>query len=457
VNDNPRWVHDGNAAALTDLYQLTMLQAYVEEGLDAESTFDLFVRTMPRTRNFLLACGLDDALRYLESVSFSQDVLEYLESQGQFSSRFLSWLEGFRFEGEVFAVPEGTPVFAEEPILEVVAPLPQAQLVESYLLNQVTFQTVLASKGARVAQASAGRLVVDFGMRRVHGTDAAMKAARAFYVAGIDATSNVLAGKVFGIPISGTVAHSYIEAHEDELDAFRCFTRIYPDTVLLVDTYDTLEGVQNVTRLAEELGDDFKVHAIRLDSGDLAQLARDARAILDQAGLEAVGIFASGGLEEERIAQLVRSGAPIDGFGVGTKLGVSVDCPMVDSVYKMAAYAGEGRMKLSAGKATWPGRKQVFRVCQDGETVRDILGLHDEPVEGTPLLRKVMEGGERLPAGQEDLELTRARAAREIGRLPERLRGLERADPPFEVHVSSGLLAERDRIRARLEARVPGE
>lgn len=448
MNGPSRWVHDGNASALTDLYQLTMLQAYVREGFHQRATFDLFVRTMPRNRNFLLACGLDDALRYLETVSFPPDVLDYLESQGQFSERFLRWLQEFRFQGDVFAVPEGTPIFANEPLLEVVAPLPQAQLAESFLLNQVTFQTVLASKAARVVGAASDRRVVDFGMRRVHGTDAAMKAARAFYIAGLHGTSNVLAAQVYGIPVSGTVAHSYIEAHDDELQAFRAFADLYPDTVLLVDTYDTLEGVRKVVQLAEELGEAFRVSAIRLDSGNLEELAVEARRILDHAGLQSVRIFASGGLDEAGIEPLVERDVPIDGFGVGTKLGVSIDSPMVDSVYKMVAYGGRGRMKLSPGKATWPCRKQVFRQYEDGEPQRDVLGLHDESVPGTPLLRKVMEGGERLPAGREDLDVLRRRAAREIESLPRRLRQLKPADPPYEVEIGEGLRAERDRIQA---------
>src|SRR5918992_1460795 len=288
----------GDLALLTDLYQLTMVQAYWREHLHDEAVFSLFVRRLPPRRNFLLACGLDDALGYLESYRFTATDLDYLAGRPEFQRPFIEWLAGFRFQGEVRAVPEGTPVFANEPILEVIAPLPQAQLMETLVLNQVHLQTMLASKAARVVLAARGRTVVDFGMRRMHGTDAALKGARAFYVAGVAATSNVLAGQVYGIPIAGTMAHSYIQVHHSELEAFRGFSAVYPETVLLVDTYDTLEGVRRVIRLAGELGDGFRVRAVRLDSGDLAALAFESRALLDQAGLQRVEIFASGGLDE---------------------------------------------------------------------------------------------------------------------------------------------------------------
>ena len=256
------WVDDRNAALLTDQYQLTMLQAYHREELVEDAVFSLFVRRLPPSRNFLLACGLDDALRYLETLRFDRDSLDYLASRNEFSREFVDWLAGLRFTGDVHALPEGTPVFAEEPILEVTAPLPEAQLVETFLMNQIHFQTVVATKAARVVHAAKGRTVVDFGLRRTHGTDAGVKAVRAYCIAGLAATSNVLAGRLYGVPASGTMAHSYIQAHGSELEAFRAFSELYPDTVLLVDTYDTLEGVRNVTALAAELGDAFRVSAI---------------------------------------------------------------------------------------------------------------------------------------------------------------------------------------------------
>ena len=282
---------DDGLALFTDLYQLTMLQAYFEEGMTERAVFSLFVRRLPRNRNFLLACGLDTVLDYLESLRFTQQDLGYLDTLGMFSDRFLSWLADFRFTGDVHAVREGTPVFANEPILEVEAPLPEAQLIETYVINQVQLQTMLASKAHRVVTAARGRSVIDFGARRMHGTDAALNAARAFRIAGVNATSNVLAGKRFGIPVAGTLAHSYIQAHGDESAAFRAFAKLYPDTVLLIDTYDTLAGVEKVITLAKQLGEDFKVRAVRLDSGDLLDLSRRVRDLLDQAGLHSVQII----------------------------------------------------------------------------------------------------------------------------------------------------------------------
>ncbi len=430
----------GSAALLTDLYQLTMLQAFRAEGMAGRAVFSLFVRRLPPGRNFLLACGLDDALHYLERLRFSEDALRFLRGRAEFRPDFVDWLRDFRFTGDVYAVPEGTPVFAGEPILEVEAPLPEAQLPETFVMNQVHLQTVLASKGARVVAAARGRPVVDFGLRRTQGVDAGLKAARAFYVAGVAATSNVLAGRVYGIPIAGTMAHSYIQAHDDELAAFRAFARLYPETVLLVDTYDTLAGVRKVIELARELGDAFRVRAIRLDSGDLAALARQARSLLDGAGLHRVRIFASGSLDEWEIDALLRGGAPIDAFGVGTRMGVSHDAPYLDMAYKLVEYEGRGRIKLSPGKQVLPGRKQVHRLEEGGMARGDVVTAADEVVRGgRPLLRKVMEGGRRLEAG--DLEAARKRAREEIARLPDPVRGLEPAEPAFPVRISEGLEA----------------
>jgi nicotinate phosphoribosyltransferase len=433
-------------ALFTDLYELTMLQAYVEQGMHEEATFSLFVRRLPPRRHYLLACGLDDVLRYLEEVRFAPDDLDWLASLGTFGDRFLGWLEGFRFTGDVFAVPEGTPVFANEPLLEIKAPLPAAQLIETYVMNQVHLQTVLASKASRVVCAAAGRRVVDFGPRRMHGIDAALKAARAFHIAGVAATSNVLAGRIYGVPVTGTMAHSYVQAAEDEMAAFRNFARLYPETVLLVDTYDTLEGVRRVVALAKELGDAFRVRAVRLDSGDLGDLAFRARAILDEAGLDRVEIFASGSLDEDRIAELVAAGAPITGFGVGTAMGTSDDAPALDMAYKLCAYAGRGRLKLSSGKPVLPGRKQVFRRERAGEMVGDVIGRAEERLDGRPLLVQVMSGGERTAAGRATLEDARARAADEMAKLPARIRALAPADPPYPVEVSEALAAYQKRV-----------
>ncbi|MFB6241164.1 MAG: nicotinate phosphoribosyltransferase, partial [Gemmatimonadota bacterium] len=352
--------------------------------------------------------------------------------RGEFSSAFVDWLADFEFTGDVRALPEGTPFFPYEPVLEVSGPLPEAQLAETFVMNQVHMQTVLASKAARVVEAAGERTVVDFGLRRMHGTDAGMKGARAYHIAGVDATSNVLAGQVYGVPITGTMAHSYVQSHDDELEAFRSFTEEYPETVLLVDTYDTLDGVQNVVELARELGDDFRVRAIRLDSGDLAELAFEAREILDEAGLGDVEIFASGGLDEYGIAAIVERDAPITGFGVGTRMGTARDAPSLDMAYKLTSYAGRGRLKLSTGKKILPGPKQVYRREEDGRAAGDVVArAGEEDLHGRPLLVPVMEDGRRLDAGRTDLDAARDRARREVGRLPERIRALEPADPPY--------------------------
>lgn len=451
MSDGAAWVDDANAALLTDLYQLTMLQAYWREGMEGEAVFDLFVRRLPARRNYLLACGLDDALRYLETARFPPAGLDWLASRDEFSTDFCDWLAGFRFTGSVRAVPEGTPVFPDEPILEVAGPIAEAQLAETFLMNQVHVQTVLASKAARVVHAAAGRGVVDFGLRRMHGTDAGMKAARAFHVAGVTATSNVLAGAVYGVPVAGTMAHSYIQAHDDEYAAFRAFATLYPGTILLVDTYDTIEGVEKVVRLARELGDAFRVRGIRLDSGDLAELAFRSREILDGAGLDEVEIFASGGLDEEEIAAVVAADAPITGFGVGTGMGVARDAPALDIAYKLVEYGGAGRLKLSPGKRILPGPKQVFRVEEGGRAARDVIGRAGEDQPGRPLLVEVMRSGERLAAGRVDLDRARERAADEIGRLPDHVRAIEPADPPYPVDVSDALEAHQREVIERVK------
>jgi len=451
----PPWVDDASAALLTDLYELTMLQAYWAEGMHREAVFSLFVRRLPERRSFLLAAGLESVLRYLETLRFSADALAYLRRQGSFRDEFLAWLGEMRFEGDVWAVPEGTPVFAEEPILELRAPLPVAQLAETFVMNQVHLQTVLASKAVRLVLAAQGRPVVDFGLRRMHGADAGLKAARAFHIAGIAATSNVLAGRVYGVPISGTMAHSYIQAHDDELEAFRTFAELYPDTVLLVDTYDTLEGVRKVVRLAEKLGEGFRVRGVRLDSGDLDRLARESRRILDEAGLGHVQVLASGGLDEDAIGELVDAEAPIAGFGVGTKLGVSDDAPGLDIAYKLVEYAGEGRLKLSPGKRILPGRKQVWRAEEEGRAVGDTITGADESAPGRPLLRQVMAAGRRTQAGHDDLDAAARRARQEVAALPEALRRREPADPPYPVRVSEALRERHDAIQREL-ARAAG-
>ncbi len=441
-----------SAALLVDLYELTMMQAYHACGMeDSIATFDLFVRRLPRTRNFLLAAGVGTVVELLEELRFSPEDLEYLDSTGLFTGDFLATLEGFRFTGDVEAVPEGTVVFAPEPILRVTAPLPQAQMVETLVMNQVHLQTMLASKAARIVLAARGRRVVDFGLRRMHGADAGLAGARAYWIAGVAATSNVLAGRTFGIPVTGTMAHSFIQAHDDEMEALRRFAEVYPETVLLVDTYDTLAGVDKVIRLAQDLGGECRLRGIRLDSGDLAALAREARRRLDQAGLANLKIFASGNLDEHRITELVADGAPIDAFGVGTRMGTSADAPSLDMAYKLAVLDGLGRLKLTANKDTWPGIKQVWRRFDDeGVPLGDTIGLHHEDLPGSPLLVPFMRGGRRTGAGTEALDRARDRAAAELERLPEGLRRLEHAEPHYPVAVSDRLREERRSVVQRL-------
>jgi nicotinate phosphoribosyltransferase len=435
-----------------DLYELTMLQAYRAEGMTDTAVFTLFVRRLPQHRNFLIACGLQSVLEYLEHLRFSEEDLAYLRSIDRFTDDFVTALRDFRFTGDVYAVPEGTPIFANEPILEIVAPIAEGQFVETFVMNQMHVQMVLAAKAARVTVAARGRTVVDFGARRAHGIDAAVKAARAFYIAGVNATSNVLAGKHYGIPVAGTMAHSYVQAHDDEREAFRAFAKTFPGTVLLVDTYDTIEGIRRIIELAHS-APDVRIGAVRLDSGDLGSLARETRRLLDAAGLQDIEIFVSSGLDEHRIAALLAAGAPIDGFGVGTGMIVSDDAPTLDMAYKLSEYAGEGRTKLSANKPILPGRKQLFRNEREGVYVGDVLGVHGEPLEGHPLLGIVMRNGKQLPAAKEDLTSIRRRAAEQLAKLPARITALAPADPPYPVTISSALTRQHEAVRERTRTR----
>jgi nicotinate phosphoribosyltransferase len=438
------------SALVVDLYELTMMQAYHLGGIDGRATFDLFVRRLPEHRDFLLVAGLATVLDHLEELRFTAADLEYLASLGQFRDEFLGKLEDFRFSGDVVAMPEGSIAFAGEPILQVTAPIIEAQLLETVIMNFIHLQTLIASKAARVVLAAQGRGLVDFGLRRTHGTESGLYGARASHIAGFAATSNVEAGKRFGIPVTGTMAHSYVQALGDETAAFRDFAKAYPETVLLVDTYDTLRGVDRLIALAEKLGGEFRVRAIRLDSGDLAQLAAEARSRLDAAGLGRVQIFASGNLDEIGVQKLVQGGAPIDGFGIGTRLGTSQDAPNLDIVYKLAQLDDRPLLKLSTDKGTLPGIKQVWREeDRDGIVIGDTLGLAEEDLPGRPLLVPVMEEGRRLAAGDHDLHAARERAADELRRLPEAMRGLEKGIEPYPVTVSEGLQALRDDLAAK--------
>jgi nicotinate phosphoribosyltransferase len=428
-------------ALVTDLYQLTMLQSYYEHGFTDTAVFEFFVRKLPRQRGFLLAAGLEQVLDYLEDLRFSPEELDWMRGSGRFSADFVDRLATFRFTGDVHAMPEGTVCFPDEPLVRVTAPLPEAQLVETRVINLLHFQTVIASKAARMALAAPGKLLVDFGLRRTHGAEAGLLAARAGYLAGLSGTATVEAERQFGVPIFGTMAHSYIEAHADETQAFEHFARSHPDNVvLLIDTYDTEEGARKVTRLAPLLKErGIRIKGVRIDSGDLADHARKVRAILDEGGCPEVTVFASGSLDEYALARLTRAQAPIDGYGIGTRMNTSADAPYLDCAYKLQEYAGTPRRKRSEGKATWPGRKQVYRAFADGTIAEDTLTTHDDPRPGTPLIEPVMTAGQRI-APSPPLEAVRERARASLATLPEAARRLE--DPEaVPVHVSESLRA----------------
>ena len=430
----------GRSALLTDLYQLTMLQAYYDRGMMEEASFEFFVRKLPEHRNYLVAAGLQQVIDYLLEFRFKPEETEYLSTTGHFSDDFLYYLESLRFEGDVWAMPEGTVFFTDEPVVRVTASLPQAQILETRVINLLQFQTLIASKAARVKGEAPEALLVDFGLRRAHGAEAGLFAARASYIAGFSGTSTVLAGKEFGIPIFGTMAHSYIQAHDNEVDAFRTFARSHPDNVvLLIDTYDTEDGARKVIEVAEELADSgISIKAVRIDSGDLGSLSRKVRKILDEGGLQDVGIFASGGLDEYAIRDFVQSGTPITGFGVGTSMDVSEDAPYLNCAYKLVEYAGEGRRKRSEGKATWPGRKQVFRRRDDSVMSGDRICLVGEECEGDPLLEPVMNGGSPLNEIA-PVDVIRERVREQLDALPEMIRSLEPASRPYPVEVSEGI------------------
>jgi len=449
---------------LTDLYQINMIQAYLDHGDTDTAAFELFVRSLPARRGFLLAAGLHQALDFLENLHFSSAEIDWLKSTGRFNNNLLEYLGDLRFTGEVHAMAEGTAFFVNEPILRVAAPLPQAQLVESRLLNILHFQSLVAAKAARCVLAAPGKLLVDFGLRRAHGAEAGLLAARASYLAGFAGTATVLAGRTFGIPLYGTMAHSFIQAQDDETAAFELFARARPDNVvLLLDTYDSEAAARKVVALAPRLkASGIAIRGVRLDSGDLIGLAKNVRAILDRGGLQEVTIFASGGLDEDEIAACLQAQAPIDGFGVGTSLTTSSDVPAIDFIYKLQEYAGVPRRKRSDKKATWPGRKQVWRRYDaDGRMAGDRISLDraSSPAAATtagnageePLLHCVMRNGRRL-APSPSLDEIRSHARRELERLPENLRRLEPA-ANYPVEVGEDLIKLADEVDSRARQR----
>ena len=453
---------------LCDFYLLTMAAAYFASGNNATACFSMFTRRLPARRGFLVAAGLERLLEALEQFDFAPRALEYLESLRLFTSDFLNFLATLRFSGEVWAMPEGTIFFATEPILEVRAPLIEAQLIETLVLNQIGMGSLVASKAARSLVVAGGRRLIDFGLRRSQGADAGLVAARSSYIAGFAGTSNVLAGLRYGIPLYGTMAHSYVMAHEQEREAFESYVKVFPRlSTLLVDTYDTLRGVENAATVALELRErGAKLQGIRLDSGDLLELSKRARRVLDRRDLAEVPIFASGNLDEYRIAELVKAGAPIDAFGVGTEMAVSADAPALDVAYKLVEYRGEPRLKTSSEKATLPGRKQVFRArnAADG-FLADLVGLFEEspdnlqrefrpaPASVRPVLERVFADGRRIGT-RPQLGEARERLLESFAKLDPRYKDIDRPDA-YPVRLSAALnallISEKLRVGRRQE------
>ncbi len=441
------------AVLLTDLYELTMAACYFDHRMFERASFSLFVRDYPPGRRYFVAAGLEDVLCYLEHFKFHREDIAYLASLDLFKKEFLSFLSRLRFTGDVWAIPEGRIFFAREPILEVEAPLIEAQLIETYLINAINLQSMIATKASRCFYAAGGRKLVDFSLRRTQGKDAGLKVARASFIGGFIGTSNVLAGKVYGLPVFGTMAHSFVTSFDREIDAFRAFARTFPrHTVLLVDTYDTLAGARKAAEVGKEMaGRGERLMGVRLDSGNIARLSQKVRHILDQAGLNSATIFASGAFDEFKIRQTLQRGGAVDAFGVGTKMGVSADAPYLDMAYKMVEYAGRPVLKLSSGKETLAGRKQIFRFFSgSGRLRRDIIALRDDSIEGGErLLRRVMKQGKivgRLPS----LSQIQKRFLEEFSRLDEKYKGLEGSGPRFPVGLSSRLR----RLQAKIEQRI---
>lgn len=454
---NDMTVDGQNLALLTDFYEFTMAAAYHRNKMFAPATFSLFIRAYPQNRAYFVNAGLESVLDFLEGFHFEQEDLDYLDSTRLFSQDFLHHLWGLRFTGDVFALPEGRVFFKNEPILEVTAPVIEAQLVESFVINAVNLQVSLATKASRCFHAAKGRGLVDFSLRRTQGIDAALKVARSSYLAGFSGTSNVLAGKRYGIPVSGTMAHSFITSFRQETDAFRAFVETFPDdTVLLIDTYDTIAGARKAVSIAKEMARKGKhLKGVRLDSGDMAQLSKEVRAIFEEEGLPEVSIFASGGYDEFKIASVLERGAEIDAFGVGTKMGVSADGPYTDIAYKLVEYDERPVLKLSTGKKTLVGKKQVFRKGDQGRLLWDLIALRDEALEGMPLLEDVMKGGKRT-GGREALEEIRERFRKDLLSLGDGHKKLENPEP-FPVQLGPALERLQERVTHEIRERELGE
>jgi nicotinate phosphoribosyltransferase len=433
----------------TDLYELNMVQAYLERGENNEAVFEFFVRRLPARRGFLLTAGLEDALEYLETIKFSDEEIDWLKKSGRFNDRLIDFLASFRFTGDVHAIPEGTVCFPYEPLIRITAPLPQAQLVESRLINILHYQTLVASKAARMVLAAPDKILSDFGLRTAHGAEAGLFSARASYIAGFAGAANVLAGPRYGIPVVGTMAHSYVQVHDNEQQAFDDFARTRPEgVILLIDTYNTEAGARKVVALYPKLkADGIAIRGVRIDSGDLIEMSKKVRRILDDGGCQDVIILVSGGVNEDVLQDMKRQNAPIDGFGIGVSLDVSTDVPALDCAYKLQEYAGKPRRKLSEGKATWPGRKQVWRAYDaDGRMRGDILSVEGDTQPGETIVMQVMRAGKRTGPAPTLAEI-RDRAAAQLAKLPAPLKRLETFDYPVTISDAlKALAAEADRL-----------
>jgi nicotinate phosphoribosyltransferase len=433
-----------NLTLLTDLYQLTMAQAYFREQRMGLATFSLFVRSYPPNRGYFVSAGLEDVVDFLHAFSFESAALDYLTEQKLFSDDFLHYLGDLKFTGAVWAIPEGRIFFTDEPVLEITAPIIEAQILETFVINQIHLQSLIATKAARCLHAAGGRPLVDFALRRTHGTDAGMKVARTSYLAGFAGTSNLLAGSRYQIPVFGTMAHSFVSCFEHEIDAFRAYVASFPNhSTLLIDTYDTIEGARNAVEVAREMASrGQKLLGVRIDSGDLAAQARAVRKVFDDANLPELKIVGSSGLDEFELAELTRSNTPFDSYGIGTKMGMSADAPWADMSYKLVEYERRPLLKLSPGKTSWPGKKQVFRLRDsEGKLVRDVIGLREENLAGERLLKEVLRDGKMLHR-QPSLMESRNLFAEEFAALPEGVKRIR--DPsPYPVAFSRGLEALR--------------
>jgi nicotinate phosphoribosyltransferase len=447
--------NEQNMSLFTDFYELTMCASYFDNEKFEPATFDLFIRRLHEDRSYLLFAGLEQVLLYLKSVKFTEEHLAYLKEQG-FNQPFLDYLRDFKFTGDVWAVPEGTVAFPCEPLIRVTAPIIEAQLIETFLLNTVNLQTMIATKASRVVHAAKGKFVIEFGLRREHGIDAGMKVARSSYIAGCQGSSNVLAGLQYGIPVFGTMAHSFVMSYEKEIDAFRAFAKTFPNnSTLLIDTYDDIAGAEKAATVAKELEEKgFRLSGVRLDSGDLVEISKKVRKLLDEKDLRYVRIFASGDLDEFKIEELLKNGAEIDAFGVGTKMGTSADKPYVDVIYKLCeTMNAEGSftpiMKLSKDKVTLPGRKQVYRFKDaEGNFKKDVITLEDEKMDGEPLMVKVMEKGE-VTYDFPSLSEIRATATENLSLLPDKYKKITGA-AEYPVELSQDLEKMMKNLKEKL-------